>query len=184
MENRNAYIMIVAILLTFALSFLIYSNFHIAEAQGPLGKVVEKIIEGFQLKHCEWLELERTFHLKLPMTCNVDINSVSTALAEAVSTTAFVTAVLGTLLYWKKRLSYVMLGVAALLFFGVAPYKMILEHMELGLILFLISMMVIVEYLSESGVLEWITVKLTKASGFKPIPFLIMLTFLSWIMAA
>ncbi len=199
-SKRSYTILLIAVIATFAISFIIYSNFKIEMAQGPLAKVVEKIIEGFQLKHCETLallkeskEIPHTASIQshllvienvVKKNCKADINSITTALAEAISTTAFVTAVLGTLLFWRKRLSYVMLGVAALLIFGVAPYEMIIEHMELGLILFLVSMMVIVDYLSESGVLEWITKRMIKLSKFRPLPFLVILAFLSWLMAA
>ncbi|UXD22404.1 hypothetical protein IPA_04415 [Ignicoccus pacificus DSM 13166] len=193
-------VLLLAVIATFVLSFIVYANFKITEIQGPLAKVVEKIILGFQIKHCETFKFLHENQHELSalvsksivsnltkaaeLKCPADINSITTALAEAIATTAFVTAVLGTLLFWRKRLSYVMLGVAALLFFGVAPYELIIEHMELGLILFLISMMVIVEYLSENGVLEWITVRLIKLSKFRPIPFVIILAFLSWLMAA
>jgi len=183
-EKRNLLILTSAVIATFILTFIIYANFKITMKGNILTKVVEKIIEGFKLKHCEWLELEKLYHVKIHKPCPADINSITTALAEAISTTMFITAVLGTLLFWKKRLAYVMLGVSALLFFGVAPFEMIIEHMELGLILFLISMMIIVEYLSENGVLEWITIRLIKISKFEPLPFLFILTFLSWLMAA
>jgi len=184
--KKNEAILIVAAVVTFILSFIAFSSMHIAP-QGPLAKVVEKILYGFQLKHCEWLKVFAEHGVKvkeLAKECKADLNSKVVAFSEALATTAFVIAILGTLMFWRKRLSFVMLGVAALLFLGAAPYKLILEHMELGLILFLISMMVIVEYLSESGVLGWITVKLLKASEFKPFKFIVILGFLGWLMAA
>ncbi|NPA85412.1 MAG: hypothetical protein GXO07_05355 [Crenarchaeota archaeon] len=185
--KRNALILVIAALATFVLSYIAYSSLKV-EAQGPLAKVVEKIIYGFQLKHCEWIKplMEHGINVEelVKEKCNVSLNSGVVAFSEALATTAFVIAILGTLMFWRKRLSFVMIGVATLLFLGAAPFKLIIEHMELGLILFLISMMVIVEYLSESGVLGWITVKLVKASGFKPFRFLVILGFLSWIMAA
>ena len=185
--KRNSTILLIAAVLTFVLSFVAYSSMKV-EAQGPLAKVVEKIVYGFQLKHCEWLQplIEHGVNVEslLKKECHADLNSSVVAFSEALATTAFVIAILGTLMFWRKRLSFVMIGVAALLFLGATPYKLIIEHMELGLILFLISMMVIVEYLSESGVLGWVTVKLVKASEFKPFKFLVILGFLSWLMAA
>jgi len=184
--KKNEAILIVDAIVTFVLSFIAFSSMHIAP-QGPLAKVVEKILYGFQLKHCGWLKvlMEHGVEVKeVAKECKVDLNSKVVAFSEALATTAFVVAILGTLMFWRKRLSFVMLGVAALLFLGAAPYELILEHMELGLILFLISMMIIVEYLSESGVLGWITVKLLKASEFKPFKFIVILGFLSWLMAA
>ncbi|WP_168050183.1 SLC13 family permease [Ignicoccus islandicus] len=183
-EERKPILMVVSIAIVFALAFITFLNFKVTMIEGPLEKAIHKILHQFQMKHCEWLKIAEEYSLPIRGTCEADINSFTTALSEAIALTAFVTAILGTILYWKKRLSYVMLGVTALLLFGVAPFELIIEHMELGLILFLISMMIIVEYLSEKGVLEWITIKMIKASKFKPLNFLIMLAFLSWIMAA
>ncbi len=183
-RQRKANLMVLSVILTFVVSLIVFSNLKVVVAGGPIEKAVHKIIHQFQLKHCEWLKIEEEYAIQLHRKCYADINSMSTAIAEAVALTAFVSAILGTILYWQRRLSYVMLGVTALLVFGVSPFEMILQHMELGLILFLISMMVIVEYLSEKGVLEWITIKMVKASKFKPIRFLVTLALLSWVMAA
>jgi len=184
--NRNLLILIVAVTATFVISFVAFSTLKV-EPEGPLKDVVEKILVNFKMKHCEWINVIREhgfdYHKALE-ECEVDLNSTVVAFSEALATASFVAAILGTLMFWNKRLSFVMIGVALLLFLGTAPFEMILEHMELGLILFLISMMIIVEYLNESGVLGWITVKLVKASKFQPLRFVAILGFLSWIMAA
>jgi len=182
--ERNLKILIVATVVTFILSWLVLSTFKIPPPEGPLAKAIEKIYETFALKHCPLLKLSKEHHLNLKVKCEADINSPVVAFAESLALTVFVDAVLGTLLYWRKRLTFVMLGVSLLLFLGAAPFEMILEHMELGLILFLISMMVIVEYLSEVGVLGWITIKLIKLSKFKPLRFILIISLLSWLMAA
>ncbi len=180
--ERNLKILLLATILTFVVSLIVFQAFKIPPPQGPLAKAIEKIYETFAMKHCPLLELSKKYNLNVE--CNVDINSPVVAFSEAIALTVFVDAVLGTLLYWRKRLTFVMIGVALLLFFGAAPFEMILEHMELGLILFLISMMVIVEYLSEVGVLGWITIKLVKFSKFKPLRFILIISILSWLMAA
>ena len=180
--ERNLKILLLATVLTFVVSLIVFQAFKIPPPQGPLAKAIEKIYETFAMKHCPLLELSKKYNLNVE--CNVDINSPVVAFSEALALTVFVDAVLGTLLYWRKRLTFVMIGVALLLFLGAAPFEMILEHMELGLILFLISMMVIVEYLSEVGVLGWITIKLVKFSKFKPLRFILIISLLSWLMAA
>ncbi len=180
--ERNLRMLILATIITFVVSWIAFDMFKVPPPQGPLAKAIEKIHETFAMKHCPLLELSKKYHFKT--TCKANINSPVVAFAEALATTVFVDAVLGTLLYWRKRLTFVMIGVALLLFLGAAPFEMILEHMELGLILFLISMMVIVEYLSEVGVLGWITIKLVKLSKFKPLRFILIISLLSWLMAA
>ncbi len=166
----NEYLkLLLGIIIVAVVSYYAYSALKIPPPQGPLAEAIKKIHENFAKKH---------------EGASVDLNSPVVILSETVATTAFAAAILGTLLFWKKRLTYVMWGVAALVLLGVAPFEMVIEHMELGLILFLVSMMIIVEYLNKTGVLGWITVKVVKASKFKPLRFIVILGFLSWIMAA
>lgn len=69
-----------------------------------------------------------------------------------------------------------LLGAAAVIMLGYVPYEAALEAVDLNVILLLVGMMLVMNFLSETGVFEWMAVVIAKrAKGSGPKIFLMFL---------
>ncbi|WP_167827894.1 SLC13 family permease [Pyrolobus fumarii] len=114
----------------------------------------------------------------------VSLNDPVVKQKQTIAAVIFYVSILAAITFWERRVAAVFLGFVALILTGVLPFRMALESMELGLILFLISMMIVVGYLKESGFLRFITVKVVALAGGSPTRFLFILMLLSFVLAA
>lgn len=73
---------------------------------------------------------------------------------QVLATTIFLGFILGTLLFWRFRLGFAMLGVLALLATGVLDVPHLIEFASLDVILFLIGMMIVIAFLEKRRFFE------------------------------
>ena len=89
-------------------------------------------------------------------------------LEQRLSTTIFAAIVLGTLMFWRFRLAIALVGISLLLFTGVLPLQGALTYMNLDVIIFLVSMMIIIEELEHVGFFRYIGLTLVKKVNYNP----------------
>ncbi len=81
---------------------------------------------------------------------------------QATTAGIFCLSVMGILLFWELRLSFVFFGAGLLLITRSIDLENLLRFASLDVILFLIGMMILVGMLNEVGLLFWITTKLLR----------------------
>ncbi|MCD6419743.1 MAG: hypothetical protein J7L41_03410, partial [Synergistetes bacterium] len=103
---------------------------------------------------------------------------------QIVSLSVLISIIFGTITVWELRTPIAMGGIVLLVLFKILTVEAMIEHMDLNLIIFLIGMMVVVEYVDRSGFFSWLTVKILNLSGFKPCHFLSMFIIFTVFMGA
>lgn len=136
--------------------------------------VVEEVLEA--------REIGSRFNVELPPMPG--LSSWSVELAQAIALSIFYVTILTALAYWKIRIVPVLLGFLVLTILGILPFEVAVESMELDLIVFLISTMVVVFHMRETGVLRYITVKVLKFAKLDPKLVLIYILILSGLLSA
>ncbi len=87
---------------------------------------------------------------------------------QQVSAGVFLSAILGTLLFWNLRLSIAFLGISVLILTRSLTVEQYIESAELPVILFLVGMMIILGCLEDLGFFTWVVqsiLSLPKMSG-------------------
>lgn len=102
---------------------------------------------------------------------------------QVLSSSIFMSAVLGTLMFWGFRVGIAFLGVALLLITKTIDVERTIEFASMDVIFFLIGMMIIVDMLRDVGILRWFMVKIVKATGFRTTRLVFMLSFSSMFLA-
>jgi Na+/H+ antiporter NhaD/arsenite permease-like protein len=92
--------------------------------------------------------------------------------------------IFGTLLFWRFRLPFALLGISVLLAFGLLDIPHLLEFAGLDIILFLIGMMIFVGYLEENHFFESLVDTLTRYVGPRPILLVVTLMAAGGVSAA
>jgi Na+/H+ antiporter NhaD/arsenite permease-like protein len=105
-------------------------------------------------------------------------------IAQNIAITVFTATVLGTLMFWRFRLVIAIFGIAILLFTQTLNLETALHFMSLDVIIFLASMMIIVEELEGVGFFRWLMIKTIKLTGLAPQKLMIMFMALSMLAAA
>jgi len=82
------------------------------------------------------------------------------------------------------KVTIAMLGAALTLVLGIVPAHNAFEHVDFGVIVLLISMMIIVHIASRSGVFTWIAFELLKFTKGKPLSVLMALALFTAIASA
>jgi len=103
---------------------------------------------------------------------------------QTMAGTIFIATVLGTLAFWRFRLAIAFGGICVLLATQTLNVEHMLAFMNLDVILFLISMMIVVYIANESGFFTWLLGKILKATKYDPKKVMIILLMLSTFMAA
>ena len=75
---------------------------------------------------------------------------------QSLAISIFMLSILGSLLFWDFRLSFVFVGIALLLMTKTLDLKHMIEYSSLEVILFLVGMMVLVGLLKETGFFAWL----------------------------
>jgi Na+/H+ antiporter NhaD/arsenite permease-like protein len=79
---------------------------------------------------------------------------LSPTFEQMVGILVFATTVAGTLLFWRFRLAFAIGGVGLVLLLGIVHLDLMIHSMNMEVVLFLVSMMIIVESLEKSGFLR------------------------------
>ncbi|HID72553.1 TPA: hypothetical protein EYP38_01310 [Candidatus Micrarchaeota archaeon] len=92
--------------------------------------------------------------------------------------------VIGVLLSWRHKLAIAMLAFALTLLMGIVEIDLMIEYMNMPVILFLASMMLIVEVVKETGFLRQIINKIIEVTNFEPGLLIVATLVLSAVLAA
>ena len=102
---------------------------------------------------------------------------------QIASVTIFASLIVGTLLFWRFRLAFALVGIAAMLGLGLLDTDTMIEFAGFDMILFLVGMMIVVGFLEEKKFFEHLLGKIMKGVGNNPIK-LVVLMLMSALFAA
>jgi Na+/H+ antiporter NhaD/arsenite permease-like protein len=142
------------------------------------------------IKHLPWIiKRKRTtfdfaFFTMFCIVIALFFSLVGFNIAQNVATTVFAATVLGTLMFWRFRLAIAIFGIAILLFTQTLNLETTLHFMSLDVIIFLVSMMIIVEELEGIGFFRWLMIKMIRLTGFGSQKLMVMFIALSMFAAA
>ena len=105
-------------------------------------------------------------------------------LLQVASLTVFSSLILGTLLFWRFRLAFALVGIAALMTLGLINTGTLIEFAGLDIILFLVAMMIVIGYLEERHFFEHLLEIILAHVGNNPNKLLILLMLMSGMFAA
>ena len=103
---------------------------------------------------------------------------------QIASVTIFASLIVGTLLFWRFRLAFALVGVALMLGLGLLNTDTMIEFAGFDMILFLVGMMIVVGFLEEKKFFEHLLGKIMKGVGSNPVKLVIILMLLSALFAA
>ena len=127
---------------------------------------------------------EFTIYLILNIAIGILLYFLLKDITQTLAATIFMATVIGTLMFWRFRVAIAFIGIVLLLLTGTIDLSHTIEFMSLDVILFLVGMMVIVGLLRQSGFFRWLLAKGLKISKFEPNRLMLILLFLSAVMAA
>jgi Na+/H+ antiporter NhaD/arsenite permease-like protein len=104
--------------------------------------------------------------------------------AQIASVTIFASLIVGTLMFWRFRLAFALVGVAAMLGLGLINVGTMIEFAGLDIILFLVGMMIVIGFLEEKHFFEHLLEKIQKRVGNNPKKLIIVLMLMSAMFAA
>jgi len=84
---------------------------------------------------------------------------------QIASVIIFVFKTAAALMFWKYRLPFATLGLAALLLVGVIDVPHLIEFASFDIVLFLVGMMIIIGFLEERGFFEYLSQKFMEMAG-------------------
>ncbi len=84
---------------------------------------------------------------------------------QVVAVTILGLAIYGTLLFWQFRLTFIFIGITALLTFGVIDIEHLIEFASLDIILFLVGMMIIIGFLEKRHFFEYLISDIMRLVG-------------------
>ena len=102
---------------------------------------------------------------------------------QVLASSIFIMIILATLLFWTFRLAIAFVGIALLLACHSLTLRSFTESSELDIIMFLIGMMVTVGVLKELGLFTWIIQGVLRMKQMTGRLFIMVIVFLSAIMA-
>ena len=102
---------------------------------------------------------------------------------QIASVTIFASLIVGTLLFWRFRLAFALVGVALMLGLGLLNTETMIEFAGFDMILFLVGMMIVVGFLEEKKFFEHLLGKIMKGVGNNPVKLVIILMLLSALFA-
>jgi len=103
---------------------------------------------------------------------------------QIASVTIFASLIVGTLLFWRFRLAFALVGIAAMLGLGLLDTDTMIEFAGFDMILFLVGMMIVVGFLEEKKFFEHLLGKIMKGVGNNPIKLVVVLMLMSALFAA
>lgn len=106
------------------------------------------------------------------------------SIREVIALTVFLAIVYGTLLFWRFRLAFGLLGITVLLATGLIDIPTLIEFAGVDIILFLMSMMIVIGFLEERHFFEYIIDKIVEMVGPKGYRLVAVMMILSALFAA
>jgi Na+/H+ antiporter NhaD/arsenite permease-like protein len=103
---------------------------------------------------------------------------------QVLSLAIFFMIVFGTIMYWRFRLPFALLGISLLLAFGLLDIPHLVEFAGLDIILFLVGMMIFVGYLEENHFFESLVNALIRYVGPRPVLLVVALMVAGAVSAA
>jgi len=98
---------------------------------------------------------------------------------QSLAISIFTLSIIGSLLFWDFRLSFVFVGTALLLMTKTLDLKHLIEYSSLEVILFLVGMMVLVGLLKETGFFAWLVSLILRIKNLTATKFLIFVCVIS-----
>ena len=103
---------------------------------------------------------------------------------QVLSLAIFFMVIFGTIMYWRFRLSFALLGTSLLLAFGLLDIPHLIEFTGLDIILFLVGMMIFVGHLEENRFFESLVNALIRYVGPRPVLLVVTLMVAGAVSAA
>jgi len=103
---------------------------------------------------------------------------------QVLSLAIFFMVIFGTIMYWRFRLSFALLGTSLLLAFGLLDIPHLIEFTGLDIILFLVGMMIFVGHLEENHFFESLVNALIRYVGSRPVLLVVTLMVAGAVSAA
>ncbi|WP_420545241.1 SLC13 family permease [Nitrosopumilus sp.] len=103
---------------------------------------------------------------------------------QIAAVTIFASLIVGTLLFWRFRLAFALVGIAAMLGLGLLDTDTMIEFAGFDMILFLVGMMIVVGFLEEKKFFEHLLGKIMKGVGNNPVKLVVILMLMSALFAA
>ena len=103
---------------------------------------------------------------------------------QTASLVAFLGFIFGTLLFWRFRLAFALIGVVMLLALGLIDVPTLIEFAGVDIILFLMGMMIVIGFLEEREFFEYIIDKLSALAGASAVKLLLVMMGLAAFSAA
>ena len=113
------------------------------------------------------------------LTIVLDLNFKQTA-----SLVAFLGFIFGSLLFWRFRLAFALIGVVILLVLGLVDVPTLIDFAGLDIILFLMGMMIVIGFLEERRFFEYIVDRLAALAGASGVKLVAVMMILSALFAA
>ncbi|MFQ5999083.1 MAG: SLC13 family permease, partial [Candidatus Bathyarchaeia archaeon] len=128
--------------------------------------------------------LDYVIYLFVTGTIFVLLDFIGFNIPQRISTTIFVGIALGTLMFWRFRLAVALVGISLLLLTNTMPLQKAILFMNLDVIIFLVSMMIIVEQLEHVGFFKWLGSSLASRTHYDPARLMLAFMGLSVFTAA
>ena len=109
---------------------------------------------------------------------------LSPTLEQMIGVLVFATTVAGTLLFWRFRLAFAIGGVGVILLLGIVHLDLMIRSMNMEVVLFLVSMMIMIESLERSGFLRVMITALVGRVRGQPKRLVVVLMCLGAMLAA
>jgi len=103
---------------------------------------------------------------------------------QIASVTVFSSLIVGTLLFWRFRLAFALVGIAIMLGLGLLNTSTMIEFAGFDMILFLVGMMIVVGFLEEKKFFEHLLAKIMRGVGNNPVKLVVVLMLMSALFAA
>lgn len=118
----------------------------------------------------------------VPFLLSVILAPLNTS--QILSLVIFTSFIAGSLFYWQFRNAFAFIGISLLLVFNVLDIEHLILFANLELILFLVAMMIIVAFLEERGVFNWLVTVIIKPFSDRPYLLIGILLMVGALMAA
>ena len=109
---------------------------------------------------------------------------LSPTFEQMIGVLVFATTVAGTLLFWRFRLAFAIGGVGVILLLGIVHLDLMIHSMNMEVVLFLVSMMIIIESLERSGFLRIMITAIVGRVHGQPKRLVVVLMCLGAMLAA
>jgi Na+/H+ antiporter NhaD/arsenite permease-like protein len=136
------------------------------------------------MKNTEFSKIAGFFGLvaAVPFLLSIILAPLNTS--QILSLVIFTSFIAGSLFYWQFRNAFAFIGISLLLVFNVLDIEHLILFANLELILFLVAMMIIVAFLEERGVFNWLVTVIIKPFSDRPYLLIGILLMVGALMAA